>query len=98
MFELYSPTLVNAQQEYLAALTSSNAGLQSASRDRLNALGVTAAGIERLERERKVSQRVRVVAETDGVVAQLGVREGMFVTPATEVMSVAQLDKGWVVA
>ncbi len=98
LFELYSPTLVNAQQEYLAALASNNAGLRSASRERLVALGVTAAGIDRLERERKVSQRVRVVAETDGVIAQLGVREGMFVTPATEVMSIAQLDKVWVVA
>ncbi len=98
LFELYSPTLVNAQQEYLAALASNNDGLRSASRDRLLALGVTASGIERLERERKASQRVRVVAETDGVIAHLGVREGMFVTPATEVMSIAQLDRVWVVA
>ena len=98
LFELYSPTLVNAQQEYLAALASSNAGLKSASRDRLAALGLTTGDIVRLDRERKVSQRVRVFAESDGVVADLGVREGMFVTPATEVMSVAQLDKVWVVA
>ncbi len=98
LFELYSPTLVNAQQEYLAALNSNNEGLRNASRDRLLALGVTSNGIERLERERKASQRVRVVAETDGVIAHLGVREGMFVTPATEVMSIAQLDKVWVVA
>ncbi len=98
LFELYSPTLVNAQQEYLAALTSNNEGLRSASRDRLLALGVTTAGIQRLERERTASQRVRVIAETDGVIAHLGVREGMFVTPATEVMSIAQLDKVWVVA
>ncbi len=98
LFELYSPMLVNAQQEYLAALASNNTGLQSASRERLVALGVTAAGIDRLERERKASQRVSVVAETDGVIAQLGVREGMFVTPATEVMSIAQLDKVWIVA
>jgi Cu(I)/Ag(I) efflux system membrane fusion protein len=98
LFELYSPTLVNAQQEYLAALASSNAGLKSASRDRLAALGLTKSDIARLDRERKVSQRVRVFAESDGVVADLGVREGMFVTPATEVMSVAQLDKVWVVA
>ncbi len=98
LFELYSPTLVNAQQEYLAALASNNAGLQNASRERLVALGVAAAGIDRLERERTASQRVRVVAETDGVIAHLGVREGMFVTPAIEVMSIAQLDKVWVVA
>ncbi len=98
LFELYSPTLVNAQQEYLAALSSSNAGLQSASRDRLVALGVTSREIERLDRERTASRLIRVYAETDGVIAHLGVREGMFVTPATEVMSVAQLDKVWVVA
>ena len=40
LFELYSPTLVNAQQEYLAALASNNVGLRNASRDRLVALGV----------------------------------------------------------
>ena len=98
LFELYSPTLVNAQQEYLAALVSNNAGLRGASRDRLVALGVTADDIGRLERDREVNRRVGVIAETDGVIAHLGVREGMFVTPATEVMSIAQLDKVWVVA
>ena len=98
LFELYSPTIVSAQQEYLAALSSKNEGLRSASRDRLLALGVTDREIRRLDQERSVSQRVRVYAETDGVIAHLGVREGMFVTPATEVMSIAQLDKVWVVA
>ena len=98
LFELYSPTLVNAQQEYLAALASNNAGLKSASRDRLLALGITDREIKRLDKERTASQRVRVYADTDGVIVMLGVREGMYVTPATEVMSIAQLDKVWVVA
>ena len=98
LFELYSPTLVNAQQEFLAALASNNTGLRNASRDRLRALGVTDREIARLENEREASQRIRVYADSDGIIAQLGVREGMFVTPATEVMSVAQLDKVWVVA
>jgi Cu(I)/Ag(I) efflux system membrane fusion protein len=98
LFELYSPTLVNAQQEFLAALASNNTSLVAASRDRLAALGISAADIERLERERKVSQRIRVYAESDGVIAQLGVREGMFVTPATEILSVAGLDTVWVLA
>ena len=98
LFELYSPTLVNAQQEYLAALASNNTVLRSASRDRLAALGVTNAEIRRLEQEREASQRVRVYAQSDGVIAHLGVREGIFVTPATEVMSVARLDRVWVLA
>ena len=98
LFELYSPTLVNAQQEYLATLRSDNAMLRTASRDRLAALGVTESEIVRLEKERRASQRVRVYAEADGVIAHLGVREGIFVTPATGVMSVARLDRVWVLA
>jgi Cu(I)/Ag(I) efflux system membrane fusion protein len=98
LFELYSPTLVNAQQEYLAALASSNSMLRSASKDRLIALGVTQSEISRLENERTPMQRVRVYAESDGVIAHLGVREGIFVTPATDVMSVARLDRVWVLA
>lgn len=98
LFELYSPTLVNAQQEYLAALASNNTVLRNASRDRLAALGVTGTEVRRLEQEREASQRVRVYAQSDGVIAHLGVREGIFVTPATEVMSVARLDRVWVLA
>jgi Cu(I)/Ag(I) efflux system membrane fusion protein len=98
LFELYSPTLVNAQEEYLTALRSSNKLLLGASKDRLAALGVNASEIARLEKEQTVRQRVRVTAEADGVIAHLGVREGIFVTPATEIMSIAELDTIWVIA
>jgi len=98
LFELYSPTLVNAQQEYLTALGSNNKLLLTASTNRLEALGIGESQIERLKKERTVHQRVRVYAEADGVIANLGVREGIYVTPATEIMSVAKLDKIWVLA
>ena len=98
LFELYSPTLVNAQEEFLTAARSGNAALLAASRERLAALGVSASEIARIERDRSVAERVRVYAETDGVVARLGVRDGMFVTPTTEVMAVAELDSVWVIA
>jgi Cu(I)/Ag(I) efflux system membrane fusion protein len=98
LFELYSPTLVNAQQEFLAALASNNAKLVDASRERLRSLGVSATDVARLEREREIRQRIRVFAESDGVVADLGVREGTFITPATRTMSVVRLDRVWVLA
>jgi len=98
LFELYSPTLVNAQEEFLTAARSGNAALLKASRDRLAALGISETEIARLDRERAVRQRVSVYAEANGVVANLGVREGIFVTPATEIMSVAKLDRVWVIA
>ncbi len=96
LFELYSPTLVNAQEEYLAVLKSRDTALHKASSDRLAALGVTPEEIKRLDSERTVRQRIRVRANSDGVVAQLGVRHGMYVTPATEIMSIADLDRVWV--
>lgn len=96
LFALYSPTLVNAQEEYLAAMKSRNPALHEASRKRLAALGVTAGEIKRLDTQKTVKQRLRIYAESDGVVAELGVREGMYVGPAVEVMSIADLDRVWV--
>jgi len=96
LYELYSPTLVNAQQEYLAALASDNRILRKASAERLDALGVTASEIARLEQERQASHLVSVFAESAGYAADLGAREGVYITPATDVMSIAQLDQVWV--
>ena len=98
LFEMYSPTLVNAEEEYLVALRSNNKLLLSASRERLASLGVTSNEIARLDKERSIRRLIRVYADTDGVIAHLGVREGIFVTPATEIMSVAKLDTIWVIA
>jgi membrane fusion protein, copper/silver efflux system len=98
LFELYSRTLVNAQEEYLTALRSNNHPLLKASLDRLQSFGVGAREIARLEKEKTVRQRVPVYAEVDGVIAHLGVREGIYVTPSMEIMSVAKLDSIWVLA
>ncbi len=98
LFELYSRTLVNAQQEYLLAKSSGQEPLIAASQERLVSLGMTAPEILDLDRSQTVSQRVKVIAKTDGVVAMLGVREGVYVTPATHVMSIADLDRVWILA
>lgn len=98
LFELFSPMLVNAQEEYLVALRSNNNLLLKASKERLAALGVPDSEIARLDKDRTVRRRIRVYAEADGVIAHLGVREGIYVTPSTEIMSVAKLDKVWVLA
>ena len=98
LFELYSPTLVNAQREYLAAKAQGNRELQAASRERLAALGMPAAEIDELDRTNQPRQRVRIPAAVDGVTTHLGVREGYHVTPATHVLSIADLDRVWVQA
>ena len=98
LYELYSPALVNAQEEYLAALRSGNKTLKKASRSRLFALGLTKKHIKRLEKRRVVDQRIKVSADRDGFIKDLKVRQGMFIKPATEVMSIGSLDTVWVIA
>ncbi len=95
LFELYAPTLVNAQEEYLQALAGANQLLLAASRERLQALGVSPSQVERLKKDRKAAQRVKFYASQSGVLSRLNVREGMFVKPDTEVMSLANLDQVW---
>ncbi|RRQ21702.1 efflux RND transporter periplasmic adaptor subunit [Thiohalobacter thiocyanaticus] len=96
LFELYSRELVNAQEEYLQALNSGNSGLKLASRERLQALGMTSAQIDTLARTHKVEQRVPYHARQDGIVDALHIREGMYVQPQTEVMTLADLSSVWI--
>ncbi len=96
LFELYSPALVSAQEEYLAALRSGNSNLIRASRSRLAALGLSSAQVEALDKRRKVEQTIKFVADRDGIVIDLNVRQGMFIKPATEVMSFGTLDSVWI--
>lgn len=98
LFNLYSPDLVNAQEEFLRALNSGNQGLIEASRDRLNALGISRREITQLEKKRKVRQSIAVYAPQDGVVSELPVREGMYAKPAMNVMTLADLSSVWLIA
>ncbi len=98
LFDLYSPELVNAQEEFIQALKAGNTGLISASRDRMKALGIPDSQINRLEKKRKASQNIPMYAPQDGVVSSLLVRDGMFIKPASRVMSLADLSSMWLLA
>ncbi len=95
LFELYSRELVNAQEEYVQALRGSNDFLQRAARDRLDALGMSAGQIKQVGASRRVAQRVRVLASQDGIVHGLNAREGMYVEPKMEIMTLADLSSVW---
>lgn len=98
LFEVYSPELVNAQEEYLQALRSGHKSLSSASRERLIALGISSSQIKQLNKTRKSKQYVKVYAKQDGIIAKLNIREGMFVMPTKLVMSLADLSSVWLLA
>ena len=95
LFELYSRELVNAQEEYVQALRGKNDYLKRASRERLESLGMSKDQIREVGKRRRAFQRVRVLASQDGIVDGLNVREGMYVKPSTEVMTLADLSSIW---
>lgn len=98
LFRFYSPEIINAQEEFLAALQSGNQRLVRASRERLEALDMTERDIESIATTRKVMNPLPFYATRDEVVAALNVREGMYVSPSMEIMSLADLSSVWLVA
>lgn len=98
LYQLFSPKLATAEREYLTALVSGSQSLIAASQERLHALGFSRTQIAQLNRTRKVSDRVSRYADHSGVVTSLGVREGAYVMPATQVMKLADLSTVWVQA
>ena len=98
LFEVYAPDLVNAQEEYVQALNSGHKRLIKASKARLLALGISEQQISEVQKNKQVSQYVRIYALQDGIIAKLSVRDGMFVTPQFEIMTLADLSSVWLLA
>ena len=98
LFEFYSPQVVNAQNEYVQAKRRNDTRMLSAAEEKLLALGMVQADIRRLAKTSKVTNTVQVLAPQDGTVTSLNVREGMFVKPATEIMTLADLSSVWLQA
>lgn len=98
LLQLYSPMLVNAQEEYLIALESKNQNLLEASHKKLLAFRISEQQIRTLKATRKASQLVDIYAPQDGIIEALNIREGMRVTPETEIMSLVDLSSIWIIA
>ena len=106
LYEVYSPDLINAQDDFLLAQdTLKSSGNSERYQDlvrkaslRLELLGFNQAQIKALATSRKTQYRVSFFATQDGVVKALNVRDGMYIQPQTEIMSLVDLDKVWVIA
>ncbi|MBE9548063.1 MAG: efflux RND transporter periplasmic adaptor subunit [Proteobacteria bacterium] len=98
LFDLYSPALVNAQEEFIQVLRSGNKRLIQASRERLRALGISNNLITQIGKDRKTRHSIPIYASQNGIVSNLPVAEGMYVKPATRVMTLADLSSVWLIA
>ena len=96
LYTLYAPELVNAQKELLSALNRGDSTLIQGAKARLVALGMPDNALTTLMRDRQVRQAITFSAPQAGIIAALPVREGFYIQPNQNVMSIADLTKVWV--
>ena len=112
LLSIYSPQLVASQQEYILALNNLKAlenspfadikrgaeDLLNSSRERLKLLDVPAHQLHDLMHSQKIKKSLHIHSPADGIVMNIGVREGQYVTPASEIYMIADLTTVWVYA
>jgi Cu(I)/Ag(I) efflux system membrane fusion protein len=98
LLQLYSPVLVNAQEEYLIALGAGDRSLVDASSKKLQALHISDQQIQQLKTTKKSSELVDINSPRDGVITELNIRDGMRITPDIEMMSIVDLSSIWMIA
>lgn len=98
VYSIYSPTLVNAQEELLLAMERNNQRLVVSAEERLLALQVPQSLINQVKSQQRVFRNVTVYAPQSGLVASLDVREGQYVQPGNQILSIGVLDEVWVIA
>ncbi len=101
LLELYSPEILNAQVDFLIATQLNQTTIPNNKRDyarnRLRLFNIPETVIQQIEKENKPQNTVSMLAPKGGVVTQLNIREGMYVTPEMELFTFADLSTVWVI-
>jgi len=111
LMSIYSPQLVSTQEEYLLALDNAEklkgspfvdvregaASLLRSSKERLQLFDVSKRQIDQLTAGRKVMKGMQINSPFDGIVMNIGAREGERITPQTELYMIADLTRIWVI-
>ena len=99
MATVFAPEWLGPLNE-IAALKRAGAPpeLLAAARERTRAMSIPTELVRQAEEGGTPQARYTIVAPADGVVAELGVREGVAVSPGTTLFRIAGLRKVWAVA
>ncbi|TNF69387.1 MAG: efflux RND transporter periplasmic adaptor subunit [Gammaproteobacteria bacterium] len=109
--QLYSPKLLEAEQELVLALQNRNTDKNQKITDytdrtdyvkaaisKLEALGISQKQIKRIEKNKKADMLIDIYAPITGIVSELGAKEGMYVTPQQNLMTIVNLKSVWLSA
>jgi Cu(I)/Ag(I) efflux system membrane fusion protein len=93
---IYAPKLLIAQSELVLSLKMNDKDSIELTRGKLRALNVTEDQIDEITREKHIDQLILMLSPRDGVIEALEIREGMYVTPQTTVLSIVDPSTLWV--
>ena len=99
--DVYSPDWVAAQEEFLTVKhlgSAAGGGLLDATRQRMRLAGMSEEQMQVVEASERVLPSLSVVSPVDGVISELGAREGMTVAPGVLLFRVNGLGTVWVTA
>jgi membrane fusion protein, copper/silver efflux system len=100
--QLYSPVILSAQVDFLLALQpdakDGPARKLDKARNILRLLDVPEPVIREIEQRHETRQTIPVLAPFDGVVTAIAARQGMFVAESTDMFTIADLSRIWVIA
>ncbi len=97
LFELHSPRLVATQEELLSALRAGNRRAADAARDRLRYWNLDPADIRAIEKRGRALRAVSFRSPISGYVQALDAVEGMYVKEMTDLYTLVDLEKVWVI-
>ena len=103
LFDIYSPELVAAQEEYLVAFrtlgqirASGGKSLLDSSRSRLHYFDVPESEIQAIEKSGKIKKTVMIRSPLSGFVIWRNAEEGAYIKAGTTVFRIADLSRVWV--
>jgi len=97
LFDIYSPELYTAQNEYVLALNQGGAGgLRSSARQKLKLFDISEDQIAELEKTRQPQRTLRVNAPIDGIVVEKMAVKGQMVDAGMKLYRLADLSIVWV--
>jgi Cu(I)/Ag(I) efflux system membrane fusion protein len=99
--QLYAPDILSAQVDFLLALEPQPRSVAQVKADKarnlLRLLDVPDAIIRDIERTREVRNTIPVESPIKGVVTRMMARDGMYVSPGSEMFTIVDLSKVWVI-
>ncbi len=100
LFEIYSPELISAQEEYLLAVNTygKSSKIAKAAQKRLRLWNIPQKHLDRILSENNAQQNVIFTSNFSGYILQKTIKEGSKVKAGADLYHIGNLDKIWIIA